>query len=94
MYSISEMSDTATTSALKLIYLQNLCKVPHHAEGLERMNLWSVWPWDEFSLRLWPLLCLSALPLLLPLIRDGVNDRLQRGVLKDLFPLWKDCKFE
>lgn len=33
------MSNNATTmSALKLIYLQILCKVPHHAEALEKMS--------------------------------------------------------
>lgn len=86
-----EISDTATTSALEKTHLQNLCKVRHRTEGAEKMNLLSVWPQDllDLLLLLWLLLFLSVPFSPLPLIRAGVNNCLQRRILKGLFPLWK-----
>lgn len=87
-----KISDAATTSALEKIHLQNLCKVRHRTEGTEKMNLLSVWPqdtWGQTGLLLCLLLFLSVPSSLLPLIRGGMNNCLQRRVLKNLFPLWK-----
>lgn len=74
-----------------LYYVQNLCKQKSPIMSRARCRWLSLQCSAVWSFLLQPLLLFLSTPFsLLPLIGDAVNNRLQRRVRKNPFPLWEE----